>query len=451
MKLTDNYRLRLPEGYEQYDIGDHNYNYQTLDARLKAVADAGGADHPTAAGRTAALIVAPHDASEKNKQGADLVLDGQSDGPTLQAALDAVTKGEIVLCAGTVNLTTSGNGLTLNHSGVSLRGTGTTLLVGGNKTALTLKASDISVSGLTLTASGTSKGVLVSGVKCRLTDLTATGDFGTGCAFESVASETTMTRCAVTANCTTAFSARADRYRLTACTADVPKCAAILYGNNGTLVGCRFSATSTTTAQFGLVYLGGEGAWLHGCRLSAVKATNNTRAAVGIVLETGVGHRIEHSSFTQLQTGVQCHYAELLHGVSICDNGFEYADTAVDLSSFAIMWQCTICRNRVTETSRQNTQDMVFACYQIARCSIQDNHIDGQLSVLSVNINYDDYECGMNVITGNTSTGSIEITGLWRAQVAHCSTTNYYLAVSDSIITGLLGSGSVSGSGNIIY
>ncbi|MCL2547111.1 MAG: hypothetical protein FWE06_07980 [Oscillospiraceae bacterium] len=37
MRFTENYRLRMPQGFEQYDIDDHNYNYRRVDEAVRSV------------------------------------------------------------------------------------------------------------------------------------------------------------------------------------------------------------------------------------------------------------------------------------------------------------------------------------------------------------------------------------------------------------------------------
>ena len=34
MRFTENYRLRLPQGFEEYDIEDHNHNYRSIDEAI---------------------------------------------------------------------------------------------------------------------------------------------------------------------------------------------------------------------------------------------------------------------------------------------------------------------------------------------------------------------------------------------------------------------------------
>jgi len=42
MRFTENYRLRMPQGFEQYDIDDHNHNYRNIDETIGYVENLAG-------------------------------------------------------------------------------------------------------------------------------------------------------------------------------------------------------------------------------------------------------------------------------------------------------------------------------------------------------------------------------------------------------------------------
>jgi len=167
MKFTQNMRLRLPQGFEQYDIEDHNFNYRRIDELFTQGENGGGiclCDTESGGVRAATLVIAPFDSSDKSKAGADVVLRGQQDGNEINAALS------------------------LLHNGGNVIFTEGRIVIGD--TAVSVESDFITLSGM---GTGISGDIIMHGSGCRLLDMTLLGGMliviGTGCRVSNVQGE----------------------------------------------------------------------------------------------------------------------------------------------------------------------------------------------------------------------------------------------------------------------